>query len=162
VNPYRLFLGDQRAVDVIQETPRRLRELAGALGEEGLEESHAPGKWTARQVICHLADVEIAFAFRLRQAAAEEHHMIQPFDQDLWAAPYLKLDLEAALTTFAAVRDWNLLFIGAIPAETLRKPVSHPERGQMTMETILETMGGHDRNHLEQLEMVRAGRMARG
>ena len=161
MNPYRLFLGDQRAVDVIQETPRRLREIADALGEAGLEESHAPGKWTARQVICHLADVEIAFAFRLRQAAAEEHHMIQPFDQDLWAAPYLKLDVEAALTTFAAVRDWNLLFIGAIPAETLRKPVSHPERGQMTMETILETMGGHDRNHLEQLEVVRANRMTR-
>jgi hypothetical protein len=162
VNPYRLFLGDQRAVDVIQETPRRLRELAGELGEDGLEESFAPGKWSARQVICHLADVEIAFAFRLRQAAAEEHHMIQPFDQDLWAAPYRKLDVEAALNTFAAVRDWNLLFIGAIPAEMLRKPVSHPERGQMTMETILETMGGHDRNHLEQLETVRSQRMARG
>lgn len=161
MNPYRLFLGDQRAIDVIQDTPTRLRELATAIGADAWDQSFAPGKWTARQVICHLADVEIAFAFRLRQTAAEDHHVIQPFDQDSWAAPYAKLDVLAAVETFATVRQWNLLFVGALPPETLQKPVSHPERGAMTMETILETMGGHDRNHLQQLELIRSNQSQR-
>ncbi len=161
MNPYRLFLGDQRAVDVIQVTPTRLRELAEAIGPDAWDQSFAPGKWTARQVICHLADVEIAFAFRLRQAAAEEHHMIQPFDQDAWATPYTKLDVTAAVETFATVRQWNLLFLATLSPETLQKPVSHPERGTMTMETILETMGGHDRNHLQQLELLRSNQLQR-
>lgn len=161
MNPYRLFLGDQRAVDVIQVTAERLRELANSIGPAGWDQSFAPGKWTARQVICHLADVEIAFAFRLRQAAAEDHHMIQPFDQDSWATPYTKLDVNAAVAIFAAVRLWNLLFVGALPPEILQKPVSHPERGTMTIETILETMGGHDRNHLEQLELIRSNELQR-
>jgi len=161
VNPYRLFLGDERAVDVIQVSSERLRNLATAIGPEGWDRSFAPGKWTARQVICHLADVEIAFAFRLRQAAAEDHHTIQPFDQDTWATPYKDLDVTAAVETFVALRKWNLLFVGALLPETLRKPVSHPERGTMTMQTILDTMGGHDRNHLEQLELVRSNQLQR-
>lgn len=145
----------------MQVTPQRLRDLANEIGPAGWDQSFAPGKWTVRQIISHLADAEIAFAFRLRQAAAEDHHVIQPFDQDAWAAPYTKLDVSAAVDTFAAVRQWNLLFVGALPAEVLQKPVSHPERGTMTMETILETMGGHDRNHLEQLERVRSNQLQR-
>ncbi|MGA2724326.1 MAG: DinB family protein [Bryobacteraceae bacterium] len=35
---------------------------------DGVERPRAPGKWNARQILCHLADVEIVFAFRLRQA----------------------------------------------------------------------------------------------
>ena len=155
MNPYRLFLGDQRGVDVIPATPHRIQELTKDLGPEGWDRSYAPGKWTARQIVCHLADTEIAFAFRLRQAAAEDNHVIQPFDQDKWSAPYLNLDAKAALDTFAALRHWNLLFVATLEPETLQKPVTHPERGQMTAETILDTMGGHDRNHLAQLEIIR-------
>jgi len=162
VNPYRLFLGDQRAVDVIQVTPGTLRELADQLGPAGWDQSYAPGKWTARQILCHLADVEIAFSFRLRQAVAEQHHTIQPFDQDQWSAPYANLDVQAAVDTFTALRQWNLLFVGTLSPEMLQKTVIHPERGQMTVETILETMGGHDRNHLTQLETIRANVLHRG
>ena len=156
MNPYRLFLGDQRAVDVIQLTAARLRELADSLGPAGWELSYASGKWTARQILCHLADVEISFGFRLRQAVAEAHHTIQPFDQDTWAAPYANFDVPAAVEAFTALRKWNLIFIGTFTPEMLMKPVTHPERGQMTLQTILETMGGHDRNHLTQLETIRA------
>jgi len=162
MNPYRLFLGDQRATDVIQITPDRLHELAEAIGSKAWERSYAQGKWTARQIICHLADVEIGFGFRLRQAAAEDHHVVQPFDQAAWAAPYEKLDVLAAVETFSILRKWNIAFLGALPPGTLQKPVTHPERGQMTMETIVETMGGHDRNHLEQLELIRATQLDGG
>ena len=161
MNPYRLFLGDQRAVDVIQGTPGRVHELAEALGPDGWDETYAPGKWTARQILCHLADCEIAFSFRLRQAAAEPHHVIQTFDQDLWAVPYQNLDAKAAAGTFAALRQWNLLFVASLPPETWLKPVTHPERGQMTAQSILDTMGGHDRNHLLQLETIRSNQLQR-
>ena len=39
------------------------------------------------------------------------------------------------------------------PAD-LARPVTHPERGTMTVHTIVETMGGHDVNHLRQLMAI--------
>jgi hypothetical protein len=52
------------------------------------------------------------------------------------------------------VRQWNIAFIGAIPPESLNKKVTHPERGDMTIQTVIETMAGHDLNHLGQIEAM--------
>jgi hypothetical protein len=57
---------------------------------------------------------------------------------------------------FAALRGWNLRLIeSALPAAAARKTI-HPQRGEMTFQTILETMAGHDLNHLGQLRRMAA------
>jgi hypothetical protein len=96
------------------------------------------------------------FAFRLRQALAEDRHVIQPFDQEKWANIYAAYDTPAAMQVFSSVREWNLMFIEAVPPDLLSKPLVHPERGEMTFRTVVETMGGHDINHLRQIEAIRA------
>lgn len=130
--------------------------MAALLGPKRMEESPAPGKWSARQIVCHLADCEIAFAFRLRQALAEEHHVIQPFDQDGWAKNYDAYSTQEALVTFSTLRQWNRTLIASLDAEDFSKPVTHPERGSMTFRTVVQTMGGHDINHLRQIEALAA------
>jgi hypothetical protein len=96
------------------------------------------------------------FAYRLRQTLAEPHHVIQPFDQDLWARNYAAYDAPSALAVFTTVRDFNTRLIASLPSEALSKPVSHPERGTMTFQTIVETMAGHDLNHIAQIEKINA------
>jgi uncharacterized damage-inducible protein DinB len=152
MNPYVSFLGNRDPLRVIGETPARLTSLISSLSKEQLDLSPAPGKWSVRQILCHLADTEVAFAFRWRQALAEPHHVIQPFDQDRWAAFYSAFSADDALHTFAVMRDWNLKLITSLPAESMAKPVMHPERGAMTLRTVLETMAGHDLNHMLQIE----------
>jgi hypothetical protein len=156
MNPYASFLGTQEPRQVIASTPVRLKELLDSLGVDGAQKSPAPGKWSAREILCHLADCEIVFAFRLRQTLAEPHHVIQPFDQDLWAGNYAAYDVQSALAAFTSVRDFNVKLIESLPLEAFSKPVSHPERGAMTFETIVETMGGHDLNHIGQIEKIAA------
>src|ERR1700680_2510497 len=97
LNPYASFLGGQDPLQVIAATAARLSALAEKLGPQGLERARAPGKWSARKILCHLTDTEVAFAFRLRQGAAEPHHVIQPFDQEKCAAAYDSFDGTAAL-----------------------------------------------------------------
>jgi len=63
-------------------------------------------------------------------------------------------DANIAIEVFAAVRAWNMRLISSLPREALLKPVTHPERGTMTIQTIVETMGGHDLNHLAQLDAI--------
>jgi hypothetical protein len=155
-NPYAKFLGDGDVRDIIARTPARLTALVATLGPHGLERSLAPGKWRAREILCHLADCEMVFAFRLRQALAEPHHVIQPFDQDQWAKPYAALEARAAIEAFSAARRWNLALIETVSPQDFSKKLSHPERGEMTFQTVVETMGGHDLNHIAQLESIAA------
>jgi hypothetical protein len=155
-NPYAPHLGERDAQEVIAATPSRLSELFDALGDAGLERPFAPGKWTARQILCHLADCETVFAFRLRQALAEDHPTIQPFDQDRWATTYGAYDARSALDVFTAVRRWNLRLIASLPTDAFSRRLTHPERGAMTFATVLETMAGHDLNHLKQLDSIAA------
>src|SRR5208337_3366014 len=114
----------------------------------------APGKWSAAEIACHLADCEIAFGFRLRQTLAEDNHVIQPFDQEKWAASYDGVAAGQALATFAALRNWNLQLINSALPTSANRSVSHPERGEMTFKSIVETMAGHDLNHLTQLRKL--------
>jgi DinB superfamily len=157
-NPYASFLGTRDAKTVIAETPAQLKSLSAQI--TNLESIPAPGKWSPREILCHLADCELVFAVRLRHTMAEPHHVIQPFDQDHWARPYPAFTAEQALAVFTAVRQWNLTLIQNASPELMAKPVSHPERGEMTFQTIVETMGGHDTNHLQQLEKMALGTAA--
>jgi hypothetical protein len=156
LNPYAKFLNGQQPLAVLPNTPSRLKELAQKIGAERINTSPAPGKWSPREILCHLADCEIAFGFRLRQTLAEDHHVMQPFDQEKWAAPYTGIDAKEALATFSLLRRWNVLLIEAALPANANKPVTHPERGTMTFSTIVETMAGHDNNHIGQLEKIAA------
>ena len=153
-NPYAAHLGTRDPLAVIAATPGRLQSCIDRLGPERTGKAPAPGKWSPREVLCHLADAEVVFAYRLRQTLAEDHHVIQPFDQDKWAPAYSAYDAAAALAVFTAVRNWNVALIRAAGPSALAKRVTHPERGEMTFETIVQTMAGHDLNHLPQLETL--------
>jgi hypothetical protein len=154
LNPYASFLGEKDPFQVIATTPHVLAAITGRTGEDRLNRSPAPGKWSIREILCHLADCEVVFGFRLRQTVAEAAHVIQPFDQEAWQGPYRSLSAQDALAAFSAMRRWNLLFVDAVLPGALPKRVTHPERGPMTFGTIIETMGGHDLNHLAQIQVL--------
>ncbi|HEX4278471.1 MAG TPA: DinB family protein [Bryobacteraceae bacterium] len=154
LNPYASQLGDGDPLEVIRATPVLLENLTRAAGPQKVNLSPAPGKWSVRDIIAHLADCEVVFAFRLRQTLAENHPVVQPFDQDRWAAPYPHYDARTALAAFSALRQWNLALIAGLTPQDFNRTMNHPERGDMTFRTVVETMGGHDRNHLSRVEAI--------
>ena len=156
LNPYAKFLADRDPIRVLTTTAETLRSLTAPLSGAQINHSPAPGKWSVREIAAHLADVEQVFSFRLRQTLAEEHHVVQPFDQDLWAERYAPYDLDSALALFEAARNWNLRLLTTVTEADRHRPTTHPERGTMTFWTIVETMAGHDINHLLQLERLTA------
>lgn len=154
VNPYSAHLGEEEPLKVLASTPRKIELLIEELGGERLDQPLAPGKWSSREIICHLADCELAFSFRLRQTLAEEDHVIQPFDQEKWAYTYAAYETREAINLFRAARGWNISLLRVLDDEQKERTVTHPERGAMTFWTIVETMAGHDLNHLAQLQTL--------
>jgi len=152
LNPYAKFLDGRPLETILGATSHEIANKLQMIGPDRAVESPEPGKWSPAEIVCHLADCEIAFGFRLRQTLAEDHHVLQPFNQDKWAAPYKGILAKEALAAFTALRNWNLVLIKKALATSASKPVTHPERGTMTFQTIVETMAGHDLNHLAQLK----------
>jgi DinB superfamily len=155
-NPYDKFLDGRSVEAIMASTAPELAKAIAAIGPDKVSTPPAPGKWSPAEIVCHLADCEIAFGFRLRQTLAEDAPTLQPFDQDKWAATYGGIPASQALEAFAAMRAWNLRLIGAALPAAANRPANHPVRGALTFQTIVETMAGHDLNHLAQLRKLAA------
>ncbi len=161
LNPYASYLNGQDPLPVLAETAEQIRAFTAGLSSEQIRNSPNPRKWSIREIAAHLADCEIVFCFRLRQTLApaldQPHTIIQPFDQDAWAQRYGAYEFEPALALFEAARNWNLLYLTTVSDTDRHRLTTHPERGTMPFWTLVETMAGHDINHLQQIERLAAG-----
>jgi uncharacterized damage-inducible protein DinB len=154
LNPYEKFLDGRPADEILASTANKLAEYLEVIGHDEANVPPAPGKWSAAEIVCHLVDCDHVFGFRLRQTLAENGPTVQPFDQDKWAATYRGVPASEASKVFSALRKWNLRLIRAALPAAADRTMTHPERGTMTFQIVVETMAGHDLNHLAQLRKI--------
>ncbi len=83
---------------------------------------------------------------------------IQAFDQDDWvvALHYDKRDARDSLAQFRALREANLRLLKALTPAQWKQYGMHAERGEESIEMIVQMMAGHDLNHLGQIERILA------
>ena len=151
-------LGARDPVAVMQDTPRQVAALAQGLSAAQLDQAEAPGKWSIRHVVQHLADSEVVGGWRLRLVLAHDRPTLQPYDQDLFAARlrYDAIDYTEALEHFAGIRKANLRYWSSLSAADLKRAGMHAERGEETLEHMRKMYAGHDLAHLAQLRRIRA------
>jgi hypothetical protein len=137
-------------------TPRKLGRLIARSSSAKLRKRPAPEKWSAAEIIAHLADCEIVTGWRMRQILGAPGAPIQAFDQDAWAAAghYEKRDARKSLEQFRVAREGNLALLKSLTAEQWKHHGMHAERGVETIEHITYMMAGHDLNHTAQVERI--------
>lgn len=154
ITPYTKYLGDREPLATISDSIERVRTLTRDWSAERFGRSHAPGKWSARQVLTHLAQTEIALGHRARMAVSTPHYVAQSFDQDAWIAFDGGLGGREATDAFLATASMNLAFFQGLSAAQRATAFSHPEYGDVTVDWIIHQMAGHHINHLLQLEAI--------
>jgi hypothetical protein len=156
-NPYAADLAGMEVLRALADTPERLRSLAERMTPAQFARSYAPGKWTAARLFVHLAQVELAFSLRVRMAVTSNAYVVQPFGQDEWLVREPDIPGPDAFRAYYAMRQFNLpLYRSLTPAER-RRTLTHPERGPMIVEWILESLAGHERHHLPHFEAIAGG-----
>jgi hypothetical protein len=153
--PYTVDLGDRDPIASCRETPARIGAIAGAWAPGDFERSYAPGKWSARQILIHLAQTELALGTRARMALTTPGYAAQSFDQDSWMARESALDGRAALDAFLALAAMNSALFTSLSDADRAATLTHPEYGSLTVDWIIHQMAGHQIHHLKQLEQVR-------
>ena len=152
-NPYAADLGDREPLSAFNDTPQQIRQHVQGWTREQFERSYAPGKWSARQVLIHLAQTEMALGTRVRYALTEPKYQAQAFEQDVWMPLDSGIDARTALDAYTTLRRVNVsLFQSLTPAHRART-FTHPEYGELTVEWVLRQLAGHDIHHFKQLQL---------
>lgn len=130
--------------------------LTGVFGDEE-DFAPAPGKWSIRQIIAHLADTEMVYAHRLRQVIAEDHPTLVAFDQEAWARhlDYARRKPKQSLETFRRVRAENHELLKDLPESAFARTGNHSERGAVSVLQMVEGAAGHTESHARQMQQVR-------
>jgi len=129
--------------------------LVGATDEE-LDGRPAPRKWSAREVVHHLADSEMTAAIRARLLVAIDRPQIVGFDQDEFARRlHYDRPIEASLETFKAARRSTAELLERLTDAEWAREGTHTEHGRYTLERWLEIYAAHAHKHAEQILVAR-------
>jgi uncharacterized damage-inducible protein DinB len=156
VNPYAALLEGRDPRDVMAASVGELSAIVRDWPAARYDASYAPGKWTARQILLHLAHVEMIDGVRLRMALSETDYVVQPFTPDAWLDAEQPRSGPEVVAEFQAMRRMNLGLWRAVPADRWRTPFRHPECGTMTLEDLASICAGHELHHLAQLRHIAA------
>ena len=107
-NPYGEDLGTRRPLDALAETPGMIRQHVARWSDADFEGTYAPGKWSFRKVLVHLAQTELALTTRARFALSTEGYAAQSFSQDDWMVIDNQASARTALDAYTTLRQFNL------------------------------------------------------
>jgi len=155
-NPYAEDLGNRKPLDALGDTAERISQLVTAWNDDAFEKSYAPGKWSARQILVHLAQTELALTTRAPFALTQQGYAAQAFNQDDWMPIDDGADARTALAAYVSLRGLNLAMWKRLTKEQVERAFSHPEYGDLTVGWIMAQMAGHDIHHLKQLQAIPA------
>jgi hypothetical protein len=140
--------------EVLASTPRTIAGWIGGRNANDLRRQSSPDRWSIAQIVAHLADSEIVFAYRVRMILSASGTAIQAYDQDAWSrAQHAEAsDAHRSLALFTAIRESMLPLLRGLADAELERYGIHAERGKESVRHLLALYAGHDRNHLAQIE----------
>ena len=137
-----------------EQGPAHLKAALAKVPAEAMKWRPAEGKWSAHEVVCHLADSESNAALRIRYLAAEEKPVIVGYDQERWARvfDYQAAPLEPALAVVDSVRANTSALLKRLPEAAWSAVGVHTESGPYTADDWLGIYADHMEKHSGQIE----------
>jgi hypothetical protein len=137
-----------------------LREQAAAtqaalelVTEEQGAYRYAPGKWSLKEVLGHLADTERVMSYRLLRASRGDETPLAGFSEELFVqgASFDRLSVKQLQQELSAVRTSTLSLLSGLPEEAWSR--TSPVNGHATSALALACIIlGHEKHHLKVIQ----------
>jgi hypothetical protein len=146
----------------MEQTTARIGALVAIWTPAQFDRSYAPGKWSARRILVHLVQTEVALGNRARMALSAPGYTAQPFDQDEWmkvegsegSGGVTGASGSVAARALVSMNAFNRGLFGSLSERQRATPFTHPEYGGLTVDWLIHQMAGHLLHHLAQLETI--------
>jgi DinB family protein len=149
------LLGDRDAQDVLATTAEEIADATSELELSVLQKRPEPNEWSAEEILGHIFDAEMVYAFRWRVTLAQDGVRYPGYDQDAWTR-LPRPSFPELLSAFASLRRANVWLIEEVPSSEYQKVGNHEERGPESFEMAVRIVAGHDLAHLKQLHQTLA------
>lgn len=151
------LLGSADPIQVLRSTPDAVKRAIDGMSDAQMSQREAPGKWSVRHVLRHLADSDLVWAWRLRTVLAQDRPQLTGYDQDAWAdrLRYDEAPPHESLAEFRVVRRGNLRLLEHAAPDDLARVGVHVERGEESVAHMMRLYAGHDLLHVRQIERIR-------
>jgi len=142
----------------LKSLPNELGDLLYGLDEETLRWRPIPNKWSIKEIMCHLRDMErLAYLARYRRILSEDNPSLANVDQN-WLAfesDYINQDAQAALGEFNQLRSETIQTLEGATIDAWSRTGTHETDGPMTVEQlVVRQIKGNDMNHLVQMKDI--------
>jgi hypothetical protein len=143
----------QHLIERISSLPDAIEALVKDLTDAQLTTEYIPGEWTVAQNIHHLADAQMNLFIRLKLILLEDHPMLKPFEQDDWVKTIDSKDTNLAdsLAIIRGVHNRAARLVESLTPAELERTGYHPERGVVSLESIIAYLGDHGWLHVDQI-----------
>ena len=161
-------------LDRLARTPDDLAAAMRGKTDDDLSRRPGPKKWCAKEVVCHLRDIEELFMLRFHQMVGTDNPTFlvmgemppeperwgiggrvgMPLSPDRWAEErqYLRHDAALALNAFRTRRQETLALLGKLTPAQWQRGSTHVTLGHMTFGDWVTLIAAHDDKHLGQLQ----------
>jgi hypothetical protein len=147
----------QALIDRYRDGYRVVTEALDGITDAELDARPGPGKWTAREIVHHLADSEMTSAIRLRRLLAEDQPVITGYDQEEFARKlYYDRPISGSLDAFRAARLTSADILERLTETEWARMGTHSESGAYGVEKWLEIYAQHAHGHADQIRRARA------
>jgi len=146
----------RRLIEKYKDGYRAVSDALREISESELDARPAPGKWSARDIVHHLADSEMTSALRLRRLIAEDCPAIQGYDQDQFSRRlYYDRPIQASLDAFRGARHTTAEILERMTEAEWAREGTHSESGRYTVDRWLEIYAEHAHTHADQIRRAR-------
>src|SRR5881628_1788177 len=137
-------------IDQIAAAPDGLRRAVTGLDDRQLDTPYRPGGWTVRQVVHHVPDSHLNAYIRFKLALTEDVPTIKPYDEQSWAqlADSKHTPIETSLTLLESLHQRMTVLLKSMKPEDFSRKLNHPERGPMTVDSVLALYAWHGPHHV--------------
>ena len=127
----------------------RVRAAVEPLTDAEALSRYAPGKWTVKEVLGHMADAERIFSYRLLRIARGDETPLAGFEENAYvrAAGSDALPASVLLDDLDAARRSTLSLLGTLSQEALARAGRASEQ-PVSARALLYILAGHVEHHL--------------
>jgi hypothetical protein len=144
-------------IDQYEDGFRAVSAALEAISDAELEAREAPGEWSPREIVHHLADSEMTSAIRLRLLIAQDAPTLLGYDQEAFVRHlYPDRPIGPSLAAFEAARASTSPILRRLSEEQWRRAGTHSESGRYSVEDWLRIYSGHGHDHADQIRRARA------
>jgi hypothetical protein len=141
-----------RLIDELERTRAETLEYF-ALGSDDLARRYAPGKWSIRYVLLHLADSETVLYERIRRVLSEPRQVLWVYDEAAWAREldYSQVPLDISRPVYDSVRSAIIYYAGQYYEQKGGLEFVHSVSGVHTLKDVFHMVASHNEHHLAQI-----------